>query len=91
MVSFDIFSLLLIGAVTACVLQALQKYGRIQSFFNVKLFLILTLLSVTCWIISLVIGGWGGISLAAIGLSGLVAAVSGLVISFLLNLVFQDL
>ncbi|PFA63046.1 hypothetical protein CN378_18595 [Bacillus sp. AFS015802] len=85
--SFNIVSLLLIGTVAACALQALQKYEKIGSFFNVKLFFALTLLSAACWIIGLAIGGWGGMSLTSVGLNGLVVAVSGLVSSFLLNMV----
>ncbi|MFI8684854.1 hypothetical protein [Rossellomorea sp. NPDC077527] len=84
---FDTLALILIGAVVACVLQALQLYGRVPSYFNVKLFFMLVLLTSACWIISLAIGGWGGMSLTAIALDGLVAAVSGLICSFLLNIV----
>ncbi|UXH46274.1 hypothetical protein N5C46_09590 [Rossellomorea vietnamensis] len=86
----DVMSLVVIGAVAACVLQALQRYGRIPSFYNVKLFFGVILLSSLCWIISLAVGGWGGLSLTAIGLNGLVAAVSGLVCSFLLNILLRD-
>lgn len=86
----DVMSLVVIGAVAACVLQALQRYGRIPSFYNVKLFFGVILLSFLCWIVSLAVGGWGGLSLTAIGLNGLVAAVSGLVLSFLLNMLAGD-
>lgn len=86
----DVMSLVVIGAVAACVLQALQRYDRIPSFYNVKLFFGVILLSSLCWIISLAVGGWGGLSLTAIGLNGLVAAVSGLVCSFLLNILLRD-
>jgi hypothetical protein len=86
----DVMSLVVIGAVAACVLQALQRYGRIPSFYNVKLFFGVILLSSLCWIISLAIGGWVGMGLTAIGLNGLVAAVSGLVCSFLLNILLRD-
>ncbi|WP_061808857.1 hypothetical protein [Rossellomorea vietnamensis] len=88
--SIDLLMLVVIGAVSACVLQVCQKYSRIPSFFNVKLFFGLVLLSSLCWIISLAVGGWGGMSLTAIGLNGLVAAVSGLVCSFLLNILLRD-
>ncbi|WP_226672294.1 hypothetical protein [Rossellomorea aquimaris] len=88
--SMYVLTLVIIGAVAACVLQALQKYGRIPSFFNVKLFFGLVLLSALCWIFSLAVGGWGGMSLTAIGLNGLVAAMSGLVLSFLLNMLAGD-
>lgn len=90
MMSIDVLTLVVIGAVAACVLQALQKYGRIPLFFNVKIFFVLFLLSALCWIVSLAVGGWGGMSLTAIGLNGLVAAVSGLVLSFLLNMMAGD-
>ncbi|WP_406687742.1 hypothetical protein [Rossellomorea vietnamensis] len=86
----DVMSLVVIGAGAACVLQALQRYGRIPSFYNVKLFFGVILLSSLCWIISLAVGGWGGLSLTAIGLNGLVAGVSGLVCSFLLNILLRD-
>ncbi|UTE78602.1 hypothetical protein [Rossellomorea sp. KS-H15a] len=88
--SIDVLTLVVIGAVASCVLQALQKYGMIPSFLNVKLFFGLVLISVLCWIISLAVGGWGGLSLTAIGLNGLVVAVSGVVCSFLLNILLQD-
>ncbi|MCR8847994.1 hypothetical protein NQ095_06205 [Rossellomorea sp. SC111] len=87
--SIDVLSLIVIGAVVACVLQALQKYGGIPSYFNVKLFFALAILSAACWFMSLAVGGWGGMSLTAVGLNGLVAAVSGLVCSFLLNIVLR--
>ena len=86
--TFDMFSLILIGAVAAGVLQALQKYGRIPSFLNTKLFVVLILLSTLCWIIGLALGGWIGLSVSGIGLSMMMVAVSGLVISFFLNLWF---
>ncbi|MCA1060443.1 hypothetical protein LCL96_16010 [Rossellomorea aquimaris] len=88
--TMDVLSLVVVGMVVACLLQALQKYGRVPSFFYVKLFFVLTLLSAVCWIMSLAVGGWGGLSLTAIGLNGLVAAVSGLVLSFLLNMLAGD-
>lgn len=88
--SIDVLTLVVIGAVVACVLQALQRYGRIPSFFNVKIFFGVFLLSSLCWIISLAFGGWVGLRLTAIGLNGLVAAVSGLVCSFLLNILLRD-
>ncbi|MCC5800843.1 hypothetical protein [Rossellomorea vietnamensis] len=87
--TFDMFSLILIGAVVAGVLQALQKFGRIPTFLNAKLFVVLILLSAACWIISLALGGWIGLSLSGIGLSMMMVAVSGLVISFFLNLWFS--
>jgi hypothetical protein len=73
--SIDVLTLVVIGAVAAYVLQTLQMYGRIPSLMNVKLFFGLVLLSSLFWIISLAVGGWGGLSLTAIGLNGLVAAV----------------
>jgi hypothetical protein len=85
----DMMSLVVIGAVAACVLQALQRYGRIPSFYNVKLFFGVILLSSLCWIISLAVGRWAGLSLTAIGLNGLVVAVSGVVCSFLLNILLD--
>lgn len=83
MVAFN----LLIGVVAAFVLQALQKYGKIHSFFNVKLFFVLILLSTACWLIGLAIGGWDGMSLSKMGLAALFISISGLMTSFLLNVV----
>ncbi|CAN7520713.1 hypothetical protein [Rossellomorea sp. LjRoot5] len=89
--TFDVFSLILIGAVAGVVLQTLQKYSRVPSFLNVKLFVVLILLSAACWVISIALGGWIGLSMTGIGLSVMMVAVSGLVISILLNLLFRDI
>ncbi|KPL60259.1 YesK family protein [Rossellomorea vietnamensis] len=88
--SIDVLTMIVLGAVVACILQALQKYGGIPAYFNVKFFFALAILSAACWIMSLAVGGWGGMGLTAIGLNGLVAAVSGLVCSFVLNMVWRS-
>ncbi|WP_374055942.1 hypothetical protein [Rossellomorea sp. FM04394] len=86
MVAFN----LLVGVVAAFVLQALQKYGKIHSFFNAKLFFVLILLSTAWWLVGLAIGGWGGMSLNKMGLVALFISLSGLMTSFLLNMVMGE-
>jgi predicted nucleic acid-binding Zn ribbon protein len=44
---------MIIGFVLATVLQILQKYTKLKSFFNVKLFLVLAILLIMAWMLSL--------------------------------------
>jgi hypothetical protein len=75
----------MIGLVLAIVFQIFQKYAKLKSFFNVKFFLVLTVLSIAALVVSFAIGGWSGISISNIALSLLVVAFSGLLSSFVLN------
>jgi hypothetical protein len=78
------------GIVLATVLQILQWYAIIKSFFNVRFFLFLALLSIFAWMLSFAIGGWNGLGISAISLSSLMVAFSGLLFSFVLNLLISE-
>lgn len=88
--TIDFFTLMIIGFVLAVVLQFFQKYAILKSFFNAKFFLILTILSIVVWLFSLAMGGWDGISTSNTALSILVVAFSGLLSSFVLNLLITE-
>jgi hypothetical protein len=81
---------MIIGFVLATVLQILQKYTKLKSFFNVKLFLVLAILLIMAWMLSFAIGGGNGLGINAISLSLLVVVFSGLLSSFVLNLFITD-
>jgi hypothetical protein len=83
-------NLVIIGFVVAITIQIFQKYATLKSFFNVRFFLVLTILSVLTWVISFAIGGWSGISISNIALSLLIVALSGLLSSFVINLLNND-
>ncbi|NMH68375.1 hypothetical protein HF072_06235 [Bacillus sp. RO3] len=70
----------------ATLFQILQKHEKLTPFFNVIFFLSLFILSALAWIFSFSMGGWVGMSMGNIALSTLVAALSGLLSSFALNL-----
>lgn len=81
---------MIIDFVLATVLQILQKYAKLKSFFNVKFPLVLAILSIMAWVLSFAIGGWNGLGINAISLSSFVVVFSGLLSSFVLNLFITD-
>ena len=88
--TLNLFTLMVIGFVLATFLQILQKYEKLNSFFNVKFFLVLALLSIVTWMLSFGIGGWNGLGISAVSLSSIVVAFTGLLSSFILNLLITE-
>ncbi|BCB02735.1 hypothetical protein KH172YL63_08680 [Bacillus sp. KH172YL63] len=81
--------MIVLGIVSALILQILQKKDAVKPFFNFKFFSVSLILSVLLFFAGLGVGSWNGMALGSLSYVCFVLSLSGMITSFILNILLS--